>query len=301
MHFNNWRKKILNFISRDSCKTIIFINMQEHLDKVSHLIEEITRKANGDVSVVCFNSELPVYFQKTNLNLKLSEDYLTDTDYQYIDEYAINLARTWYLVKDKNGKGVTEYENIHLGSLVEYDFKQFLILHIKNFEVVKRVIDLENPHKIITMEDTGELKDVVKTVSRDNNISLLSFSNKPLFSSLMALKKRIRDKLSDVFYLSLVDSIMRILLIKTKLNNLILIDPRAHAMLTGPHRLENFIFCPIEKGLPNRLYALKKRKMYISFDTPLSSRLKIQVKKQKNEFFISHVGQKHHALYLQTN
>lgn len=283
LKIKGWKKKILNFLSKDRGKTIIFINVRDHLDKFALLLDEVVKKVKNEVLIICFNSAIPVYFRRLNVNLKLSEEYLSGEDYEYIDKYTTNLTRRWYLVKGKDGRGITEYGDIQLGSLTEFNFRTFLIHRIKNLEVIKKVIRLEKPNEIITMEDTGELDCVARIISQADNLAHLSLTQRPLLNSWKIVKTKIRAKLSDLLYLSLIDSLMRMLLLKTRLDNLILIDPRAHEMLVGPVQLKNFIFCPTEKGLANRLYALKKKKMYISFGTPLGSRLKEQFYEQKNK------------------
>ncbi|MFH1202758.1 MAG: UDP-N-acetylglucosamine 2-epimerase [Candidatus Omnitrophota bacterium] len=284
--FENWKHKILQFLSSDSQKTVFFIKMQENLDKLALLIEEIEQEFKGKFIIICFNSKVPVYFQGLNFNLGLSEDYLQGQDYKYIDEYALNLTRTWYLVRGEDGKNITEYENIHLGCLTEFNFQWFLICRLKYLEVINRVVSLEKPDKIITIEDTEELCDAAKITGQINNIPILSLVNRPIFHSLIFLKRRVRDRFSDIFYFFLIDPLVQLFLMRAKLNNFILIDPRAYLLLTGHHRLENFIFCPIGKGLANRIYSLKRKKTYISFNIPASGRMKRRLKEQVNKFFV---------------
>lgn len=284
--YSSWKRKILDFLDEETGRISIFVNMHRHLDRVAALISEITVRFKNKVLVVCFSCRPPVYFQGTNINLKLSEDYLTDTDYKYIDEYAISLTRTWYLVKDSRGEGITEYGNIHLGNLVEFSFQSFLLCRIKSLEVMNRVVDLEHPRKVIIIDDKDELTAAARIISRFNNMPLLLLEEKPLSNWWIIFRKRLRAKLSDIFYFSFLDSLVLFFLTRSRLNNLILIDPRAYAMLSGPHQLKDFIFCPVEKGLSGRIYAFKKRKMYISFSVPLSRRLKKQINEQKNELLV---------------
>lgn len=279
MRNSNLRK----IIDKDKATAILFVNMEDGLADLAEAVCATDSARKNTLTIVCVNSRMPSEFVGLPVNVRLSEDYLEAKDYDYIDKFSVSLARGWHNFKCKDGLAVTEADSIHLSTISEFDFEEFLIWRIKYIEVARKAIDELSPKRVIVVDDAGDLSDAVRLICGLTGIEAHYINPKPLLKRLLSgISAKIRNSLSELFYLHLMDSLARFFFMASKKCDLILIDPRAHSMLTGTHGLKDHAFFMVEKGLANRLYASRRKGSYISFDIPLRGNLRKKVKSKAN-------------------
>lgn len=259
----NWKKRIDWFIKKDSNKKIVFfINLRDRLDKLANFFREYLQDKSMPYLIVFLNnSDIPKQFAQLNLNMKLSEDYLSSEDYQAIDSYIFEgISKNWYLYKN-----ITDYEGVHLGKMFEYDFQKYLIPRIKNLEVIQKIVRKEDIQKIIILEDAGELGEVARIYADSVNLPILAISFNRSKKLSFRLNSKIRAKLS-IFLSCLLDkfAFKKIMKINSD-KGLILIDAKLYKYFKHKENEIPFFQCLLEEGLRIRFNILRKKSSYLPF------------------------------------
>lgn len=270
------KKRILQFLTKNDKKTIFFINIKKNLARVALLIDDVL-KGRENILLVFSNMEIPACFKEMKVEKVISEDYFAEQDYHDIDEYVFkDITKNWYTHPEVRAK--FEYNGIQLGNLVEHEFRLFLIPQIKNLEVARRAVTQNSPCKIISLEDTGELNEVVKLIGRTFHIPTLTLSCKLASESLIKLVEKLRLKISDSLS-AIIDFYMRRKVKRDKESDkVILIDARLYKLLVTPDKPNFFLRTVIEKGWRIRFRMFKEREIYFSFYFSLKSRILKQFK-----------------------
>jgi len=279
-----WKDRILQFIS-NSKKPIFFIHTMDLPENIISLLQVISGYLKKESLFICLNSKIPYYYENLNLNFKAIDDYLFIEDYESIENFVYDFTRKWYLERDpNNGKGITEYDGIHLGSIVEYDFQLFLIRRLKWFQGMYKIINEEKPDRIIIIEDTGELLEPSELIEQLFHIPSLRLHNKGISAEPNTFAYNFKAVVGDIISSS-IDSFMRFIL-QFGFKNKIIIDKRIYDDLNSRSELTiDFAPTPFEKGLRLRLNLLKKSKTYLPFYFP--SNFKVKRKPQYKPDLIS--------------
>lgn len=267
----------------DNGKTLIFVDTRTLTPAaIFNIRKAVTEGSPRKAQVVYFGSKMPPIDDAEGMNIRLSEDYLNKEDHEAIDAYVTNLIRTWYL------GGVTNSGGIDLGQFVEFDFLSFLTFRIKNLTIMKKALESETYARIVAIENTGELIGPAAVLAARHGIEMAAINLRSWSECFRDIASSVRDRLSDMLYFSLIDPLVNTFLSGRLPEDPILIDTRAHALLTGPHNIERIAFFCIEKGISNRKYALKRKGAYVSFDTPLRGKaaedVTIQVKELRDKW-----------------
>lgn len=267
-----WKNKILHFISV-SKKPIFFIHTDSISESFVSLLKDISLYIHSNALFICINSKVPYYYNDITLHFKAIDDYMSIDDYDSIDSFVSGFIKRWYLPESTDATGITEYNGMHLGSIVEYDFRLFLIRRLKWLHGIYNIINDERPDRIIILEDTGELVDLAKLIEDTFNIPLLALHRKIAPKDTYSLKRNLKSFISDIIS-GLIDSFVKIIFI-FKIKDAILIDIRAYVDLSANMKLpKNFIPIPFEKGLNLRTNLLKRRFIYLPFYFPSNFHMK---------------------------
>lgn len=86
----------------------------------------------------------------SNTRYKIIEDYLTESDLLQIQKEAVTFARTWYKV---HGQDLTTCEGISLGQVMEYQTVILLIEIFKSASLVKKIVAIDKPDKVLLVDD----------------------------------------------------------------------------------------------------------------------------------------------------
>lgn len=249
-----WRRKIIRFVKGDNKKVIFLINLKDNLDKLANFFQGFSQLVTLPHLILFFNFEIPKQFAQTKLVLRTSEDYLFKEDYETIDKYVFeDLSKSWYLYR-----GITDYRDIQLGKIFEYDFQKYLIPRIKNLEIIQKIVVRENIQKIVAIENTGELADIARLYANIVNIPILAISIRKSRRLLSNLSLKIGLKFST-FFSRLLDYVAFKRIMKFKEGKgLILIDTKIYRFLEHVDSEISFVQCPLEKGTNTRLNLIKE-------------------------------------------
>jgi hypothetical protein len=252
----NWRRRIIRFVASGKGERVAFlINLNDSLGRIARLLKE----SAGDNLIVCFNAAIPEEFERARLKAKSSEDYLIKEDYEAIDSFVFEgIGKSWYLYRN-----ITDYRDMSLGKLYEYDFQKYLIPRIKNLEIIQKVIAKENIQKIIAIEDTGELADTAEAYANFAGIPILkiSFNLKRKLPSAFGcfFKNKFSFCLSSALDRLAIRRVMKI----RDSGSLILIDAKLLKFFSQMDDAIIFIPVPLEKGFSLRLRLLKQGLPYL--------------------------------------
>lgn len=254
-----WKRKIENFIKKDNKRVVFLINVRDSLDEVNAFFKRFSQNLGVSSLMIFFNAEVPRQFAQLGLTVKSSEDYLLKEDYEAIDDYVFGgITRTWYFYEN-----VTDYRGIPLGKIVEYDFQKYLTPRIKNLEVIRRAIGKSDFHRIVVIEDTGELEDAAKLFGNIINAHVLVVSfnrrRKPLVSLYAGLRSRISAFLCGLLDAFAFNTVMRLKAVES----FVLFDAKLYKYFEFRGRLTNLIRCLLENGLRVRLELWRKKIAYL--------------------------------------
>jgi len=119
---------------------------------------------------------------KKNIMVKKATDYLSKELCDQIDETAAYFAQSWPKIE---GKNFSEYRNIFLSQLIEYDALLFFIKILKNIRLFQEIILRESPGEIVLISEDEVLKNILLLLSEKLNIKVKIIST---------LLHRIRNK-----------------------------------------------------------------------------------------------------------
>src|SRR3989344_9304827 len=119
---------------------------------------------NNDSIVVSFDYHSHKSLNDNNIKHKLVEEYFSEDDKYEIDQLSLKFATSWY--KDEKIKKYLEFEGLNLGSLLELEMPSYFFTILKRITGIKKIIEEENPNKIISYS----LKKYTEQVCKDRNI-----------------------------------------------------------------------------------------------------------------------------------
>jgi len=102
---------------------------------------------------------------------KTIEEYFSEEDKKEIDDLALNLGTNWY--KNKKIEGSINYEGLNLGKLLELEMPSYFFKHLKRIIGIKKIIEKENPKKIISYS----LDNYLKSICKNDDIDLVLLKN----------------------------------------------------------------------------------------------------------------------------
>jgi hypothetical protein len=150
------------------------------------------------------------------------EDYFNEKDKKEIDDLALYLGINWH--KHKTIEKNLKYNELNLGTLLELEMPSYFFNHLKRVIGIKKILEKENPKKIISYS----LNNYIKHISKNSDIDLVLLKNN-MSSNLFFDKieiplnlgfKNIKIKLSRKKYSILKNTVDKIfnLIGKTKFN-----------------------------------------------------------------------------------
>ena len=99
------------------------------------------------------------------------EDYFNEKDKKQIDDLALKLGTNWY--KDKTIEKILNYDGLNLGTLLELEMPSYFFKHLKIIMGIKKIIEKENPKKIISYS----LNNYLKHIGKNYDIDLILLKN----------------------------------------------------------------------------------------------------------------------------
>ena len=202
-------------------------------------------------TIITFDFDSHKDLSKKKINHNLVEDYFNEKDKKQIDDLALNLGINWY--KNKTIEKILNYDGLNLGELLELEMPSYFFKHLKRIIGVKKIIEKENPKKIISYSINDYLKSICKNYDIDlvllkNSISSSLFFDKIEIPLNLGFTTR-NIKLSRKNYFRLKKAVDKIfnLIFKTKLKKKILQNKESILLVDFNTKLyEDFL-----KSFPN--------------------------------------------------
>ena len=119
---------------------------------------------NNDSVVVSFDYFSHKSLNDYNIKHKLVEEYFSEEDKFEVDQLSLKFATSWY--KDKKIEKYLEFDGLNLGYLLEHEIPSYFFTVLKRIIGIKKIIEEENPDKIISYS----LKKYTEQVCKDRNI-----------------------------------------------------------------------------------------------------------------------------------
>lgn len=124
---------------------------------------------NKNSTIVSFDYDSHKSLIDNNIKHKLVEEYFSDKDKLELDQLSLKLATSWY--KDENIRKYLELDGLNLGSLLELEMPIYFFKILKRIIGLKRIIEKENPEKIISYS----LKKYVEQICKNKEIKIKNF------------------------------------------------------------------------------------------------------------------------------
>jgi len=131
-----------------------------------------------DSTVISFDFDSHKDLSKKKINHNLVEDYFNEKDKKQIDDLALNLGINWY--KNKTIEKILNYDELNLGELLELEMPSYFFKHLKRIIGVKKIIEKENPKKIISYS----INDYLKPICKNYDIDLMLFKKNNTLTNL---------------------------------------------------------------------------------------------------------------------
>ena len=148
-------------------KNIVILDESVSFEKID---KEILSQLDTKIVSVDFESNNSLYLE--NITHEKIENYLSDLDKKFIDDYCFSSSLTWY--EDPKIVEFLKFDNLNLGWLIEHELFLYLLKNFKIFFGVIRLIENEKPRKITI---SPYLLPVIKIIDNKNEIDISSFSN----------------------------------------------------------------------------------------------------------------------------
>ena len=124
-----------------------------------------------DHKIISFDFLAHNSLKKLSVRHSLVEEYFSTDDQSKIDNLAVNLATTWY--KHEDITKLLEYDGLNFGTLLELEITPYFFLHLKRMLGIIRIIEKENPLKIIS----SSLGNFVDSVTKNTKIGSTATGN----------------------------------------------------------------------------------------------------------------------------
>jgi CDP-glycerol glycerophosphotransferase (TagB/SpsB family) len=250
-------------------RIVLFIDLELWTkEKITRILEGTTVAERKRLLIFHFDWELLGNNQDRSLQFVDINTYLNKQDSQGIADYADSLASGWHQWRRKgHSSSVGQYKDVQLGELLSCEFERMIIPKIRSLEVLRKMIETEKPGKVIVLSESDDFQRLALCAKEkyggDVSISIFGLNN--LDNQLQSLIMTFRNAFSDLLYCQILDRLINFIVTKRRmLKNVILIDPRAFNLLSGPHNLKNYLYSPLWKGWRIRWAMLKESKPYIS-------------------------------------
>ena len=137
--------------------------------KIDYNILKLELLKNSIIITLDFHSHKSLSEKKITHNFV--EDYFNEKDKKQIDDLALNLGTNWY--KDKTIEKILKYNELNLGTLLELEMPSYFFNHLKRIMGIRKIIEKENPKKIISYS----LNNYIKSICKNYDIDLVLLKN----------------------------------------------------------------------------------------------------------------------------
>ena len=240
-------------------KDIIFLDYFEDPREAVPCIQKICRNRRRSYLIISSNFDIEPLKIYPELEVLHFDELLTREDYTALDKYIFNLTRTWYS-KLIPREGVTEYQGISFGEIVEERARRLFTSTVKNLEIVLKIKERFDPSEIILICRDDIFSGFDKFIQDGLNISTSIFkvhNRTNVISRLMIYVKRlIAEALTGI-----CDTLIRLNIPRLKRKRGIFIDAHLHFELEKAKNKPPQVLYLIEKGFRIRWKLLMNKKL----------------------------------------
>ena len=235
--------------------TVIFLDYFENFNEVVPIIRRICTKLKCKPIIVSSNFDTHPLLVYSDLKVFYFDEFLSSQDYKFMDRYVFNLTQNWYS-RLESIEGITEYEGIQFGAIVEERAQRSFSSAIRNLEIILRIIEQFHPHRIILIGERDIFQNLSAFIKEELNTSSSFIEVREKKSSVSGIIKGFRRWAVEIIS-NVCDNLMRRLVFRKKGKDGIFIDTRLYFELKDLCQEYHPYLYLIEKGLHIRLRLIK--------------------------------------------
>jgi len=190
-------------------KTLIIVNSMSQISKLISEVKKLKSNSNNETILILLNSYAKDKLDEENLNYKTTENYDFCQKLNDLDKKAISWIKKWPNIKireNENFKELVAYENISLWWLVDVwfylasSFNYYPIKEIiKNIEIIRHIIDIENPDHIIVTDSKSLIGKITILIGNQRKIPISVIESGTFFNFKYSAMKFVRPFLIKNF------------------------------------------------------------------------------------------------------
>ena len=147
--------------------TIILVENIKELHSLSDYIAK-----NKDAKIYSLDYFTHKFLQNNNIPHIIGETYLTEKDFELIDDKTISTTNNW-CYQDRLKEFLT-YCEINIATLVEVEIYQYLLAVFRSTFAITKIIEKEKPDSVLSI---SYLNDFIKKICIEKNIHFRSLEN----------------------------------------------------------------------------------------------------------------------------
>ena len=137
---------------------VLLFDSSSNVDEIKKFVEQKTK-------IITFDYETHKILSKNKIDHEISDNYISDTDLQIIQNDSYNLSK-WFL--EPSISQLIEYEGVNLGKLLHVEFTYFLIKFLKRF---LEIIQISRKYANVKFVTSPDLYDIINSMT--NNVTKL--------------------------------------------------------------------------------------------------------------------------------
>lgn len=143
-----------------------------------------------DTKIISFDFESHKLLDRMQIKHHLVEEYFDEKDQMLVDEFTVQITTNWH--KNEDIIKFIEYQGVNIGELLEQELLPYFFSQIKRFIGILKIIQKENPDKIIT-SSLGNFMSTIK--SEFEHVNYKSQKNSSLYYDIIEIPIKIGSRI----------------------------------------------------------------------------------------------------------
>lgn len=246
---------------------LVFLGYMDNPLRAATSLERVCRSIPAEECIIVSVNRLVNNLEKTTgLKIAYFADFLKETDYDYIDNYAFVFSKNWHSYLPFV-KGMTEFKNIKLTTILQLELYVNLCTILKNMHAIINAIQKIAPSEIILIsEDTSEAFEYIRSFLDSNfDLNVLNIKLGQDIGFISKQKRKAKQLTINIVAKLLDKAELLHLLSSKKHKNAILMDYKCEHIIANIEKDFRTMSYVMDSGLRPRLRFLKLKKPYFSF------------------------------------
>ncbi len=145
--------------------------------------------------VVSFDLESHRYLVSMGIEHDLIEDYYEETDYEKVDQLAIDLTRNWHMHEEL--RNFLRYNDINLGFITELEHSSFFLFNLRRMLGIMRTIQKENTKEIV-VSSLGRFMGPFQTTKKIQIVEKESKIRSQVYSDTIEIPIQFKGKIISI-------------------------------------------------------------------------------------------------------